>query len=51
MQQDSIKIERALISVSDKTDLENLGRELQKNNVEILASGNTAKFLKEKILP
>ncbi|HLG19995.1 MAG TPA: bifunctional phosphoribosylaminoimidazolecarboxamide formyltransferase/IMP cyclohydrolase [Bdellovibrionota bacterium] len=42
------KIQRALISVSDKTGLEQLGRVLQNRGVEILSSGGTAKFLSEK---
>ncbi|HLG19997.1 MAG TPA: hypothetical protein VI895_09330 [Bdellovibrionota bacterium] len=37
------KIQRALISVSDKTGLEQLGRVLQNRGVEILSSGGTGK--------
>ncbi|MGD8307787.1 MAG: bifunctional phosphoribosylaminoimidazolecarboxamide formyltransferase/IMP cyclohydrolase, partial [Ignavibacteria bacterium] len=37
----------ALISVSDKTNLEKLASGLAKNNYEIIATGNTAKKIKE----
>lgn len=40
-----MKIERALISVSDKTDLIGLAAALQQNGVEIISTGGTAKFL------
>ena len=40
------KIRRALISVSDKTGLEDLGRTLSKAGVEILSTGGTATALK-----
>ncbi|MCM8806234.1 MAG: bifunctional phosphoribosylaminoimidazolecarboxamide formyltransferase/IMP cyclohydrolase [Candidatus Omnitrophica bacterium] len=42
-----IKVKRALISVSDKTGIIDLGRVLAKNNVEIISTGGTAKVLKE----
>ena len=42
------KINRALISVSDKTDLEYLGRELSSFGVEIISTGGTAKRLRRK---
>lgn len=42
------KIKRALISVSDKTDLEKIAEVLVGLQVEILSTGGTAKFLKEK---
>lgn len=38
---------KALISVSDKTDIISLAENLIKNNFEILATGNTSKLLKE----
>ena len=41
------KISRALISVSDKTGLEDLGRYLAENGVEILSTGGTAKALRD----
>jgi phosphoribosylaminoimidazolecarboxamide formyltransferase/IMP cyclohydrolase len=40
-------IRRALISVSDKTGLAELGRALAERRVEILSTGGTAKALKE----
>ncbi len=42
-----IKIERAIISVSDKTGIVELAKFLKKFNVEILSTGGTAKILKE----
>ncbi len=39
---------RALLSVSDKTGLEALGKRLQKLNIHIISTGGTAKFLREK---
>ena len=41
------KIRRALISVSDKTGLEDLGKRLAALGVEILSTGGTAKALRE----
>lgn len=41
------KIKRALISVSDKTGLEDLVRTLNKFGVQILSTGGTAKRIKE----
>ena len=41
------KISRALISVSDKTGLEVLGRYLAETGVEILSTGGTAKALRD----
>ena len=43
----SIKINRALISVSNKDGLENLAKNLTKNNIEIISTGGTKSFLKE----
>ena len=45
------KIERALISVSDKTGLDELARGLISSGVEILASGGTARRISELGLP
>ncbi len=42
------KITRVLISVSDKSELEVLASALAKHGAEILSTGGTAKFLKEK---
>ncbi|NQU61353.1 MAG: bifunctional phosphoribosylaminoimidazolecarboxamide formyltransferase/IMP cyclohydrolase [Rhodospirillales bacterium] len=41
------KITRALISVSDKTGLEDLARYLSENDVEILSTGGTAKAIRD----
>jgi len=46
-----MKISRALISVSDKTGVEEFARFLQGKGVEILSTGGTAKLLKEKGVP
>lgn len=43
-----IKIERAIVSVSDKTGIDQLSKFLKKYNVEIISTGKTAKFLREK---
>ena len=44
---DAVKIKRALISVSDKTGIENLGFQLQEMGVEIISTGGTLKKLKD----
>lgn len=44
----AIKIKTALISVFSKDKLENILPILQKNGVEILSTGGTAKFIEEK---
>ena len=44
-------IRRALISVSDKTDLVKFAKELHANGVEILSTGGTFKLLKEHGIP
>ncbi|HRP68105.1 MAG TPA: bifunctional phosphoribosylaminoimidazolecarboxamide formyltransferase/IMP cyclohydrolase [Turneriella sp.] len=41
-------IKRALLSVSDKTGLEDLARVLSERGVELLSTGGTLKFLREK---
>lgn len=48
MTQKLVPIKRALISVSDKTHLEQLIPLLQKFEVEVISTGGTAKFLQEK---
>ena len=45
-----IKIKRALISVSDKTGVLDLAKELNKFRVQILSTGGTAKLLRENNL-
>ena len=44
-------IARALISVSDKTNLDQLGHFLIERHIDILATGGTAKYLQECGLP
>ncbi len=46
-----ITIRRALLSVSDKTGLLDLAHELSARNVELIASGGTAKSLRDAGLP
>lgn len=45
------KIQRALISVSDKTGLVELAGKLHEWNIQILSTGGTARLLKEKGIP
>lgn len=44
-------IKRALLSVTDKTGLEDLATFLYKNGVELISTGGTKKFLESKKLP
>lgn len=46
-----IKPRRALISVTDKTNLKSLAQHLVQHNIEIIASGGTAKYLQEHNIP
>ena len=41
------EIKTALISVWDKSNLDNLARKLSEVGIEIISSGGTAKFLRE----
>ena len=45
---ENVKIKRALISVFDKTNLAVLGKELSSRGIEILSTGGSANFLREK---
>ena len=45
------KISRALISVSDKSGLLELANLLHQNNIEIISTGGTAKYLSENNIP
>ncbi len=45
--EDLVKIKRAVLSVSDKTGIEELGMKLQEMGVEIISTGGTLKRLKE----
>lgn len=47
----TMSIERALISVSDKSGLESLAKGLHEHKVEILSTGGTAKFIEELGIP
>ena len=51
MSQANQDIKRALISVSDKTDIETLARRLSRLGVEILSTGGTAKALRAAGVP
>ena len=46
-----MKIQRALISVSDKTGLADFARELAKQGVEIISTGGTASLLRQEGIP
>jgi len=46
-----VKIKRALLSVSDKSGLDILAQELIKQDVEIISSGGTAKYIMNLGLP
>jgi len=46
-----VKVRRAIISVSDKKGLLELGKELNSLGVEIISTGGTASFLKENGIP
>lgn len=46
-----VKIRRALISISDKTGVEDLASFLANSGVEILSTGGTAKLLSAKNIP
>lgn len=48
---DPMKIRRALISVSDKTDLIPFARGLRRRGVEIISTGGTAKLLRGQGVP
>lgn len=47
MNKSNLKIRRALLSVSDKTNITNLAKALIENNVEIISTGGTKKILEE----
>ena len=48
---ENVKIKRALISVFDKTNLAMLGKELSSRGIEILSTGGSSNFLREKNIP
>jgi phosphoribosylaminoimidazolecarboxamide formyltransferase/IMP cyclohydrolase len=45
------KIQRAILSVTDKTGLEQFARQLHKMGVELISTGGTAKLLREAGIP
>ena len=45
------RIERALLSVTDKTGLAEFARKLHEHGVELISTGGTAKLLRDKGLP
>ena len=45
---ENVKINRALISVFDKTGLDKLAKEFVSRGIEIISTGGSAKFLKDK---
>ena len=45
---EDVKIRRALISVTDKSNIDHLASELIKCKIEIISTGGTSKLLKEK---
>lgn len=47
----NIKINRALISVYDKTGVDNIAKVLHENGVEILSTGGTQKFIESLGIP
>lgn len=46
-----MKIKRALVSVSDKTGIEDFVRELNNLNIEVISTGGTAKTIRDAGLP
>ena len=48
---DQVKIKRALLSVSDKTGIVELGQALVAQGVELVSTGGTAKALRDAGLP
>src|SRR5579862_3581294 len=44
-------VQRALLSVSDKTGIVDLARRLSARNIELLSTGGTAKLLREQNVP
>lgn len=46
-----IKIKRALVSVSDKTDIVDFAKKLHNLNIEIISTGGTEKLLRKNKIP
>ncbi|CAA6826053.1 MAG: IMP cyclohydrolase (EC / Phosphoribosylaminoimidazolecarboxamide formyltransferase (EC [uncultured Thiotrichaceae bacterium] len=51
MSEGTCNVTRALISVSDKTDVLEFAKQLNERNVEILSTGGTAKLLADNAIP
>ncbi|WP_424933766.1 bifunctional phosphoribosylaminoimidazolecarboxamide formyltransferase/IMP cyclohydrolase [Amaricoccus macauensis] len=51
MSTDLVPVKRALLSVSDKTGLEDLARSLVARDIELVSTGGTAKAIREAGLP
>ena len=51
MNQSSVPVKRALISVSDKTGIVEFARELQKLDIEIISTGGTSQLLRDADIP
>src|SRR5690349_10424945 len=51
MSQDLVKVQRAIISVSDKSGLKELADALVRSNVELYSTGGTEKFLRDEGFP
>lgn len=51
MKQENLPIKRALISVSDKTDIEKIAKFLFEYKVELISTGGTKKYLEDLGLP
>ena len=49
--EETVKVARALVSVSDKKDLESFVRGLVELGIEVISTGGTARHLKEAGLP
>lgn len=48
---DVIKIQRAIISVSDKTGIVDLSRKLQRYGIELMSTGGTARAIRDARIP
>ena len=48
---ETMKIQRALLSVSDKTGLDKFAKGLVAQNVQLISTGGTCKYLQELGLP
>ena len=51
MKQEYVQIKRALISVSDKTNLDSLVHFLNENKIELISTGGTKKYIEGLGIP